>query len=132
MNYAVMLVVGSQGVLYPFVLYLYFCAVIILIAVFRHRWSVIASTVVLPKPIYCFLEGGNCVIADGIKDEFLPRLFNAQVIPVALLLDFVLHHKLFAHGCLVAGVEGICGVRSWVGVLNGTVLEYYYLQHACE
>ncbi len=55
-KYAVMIVVGSQGVLYPFVLYLYFCAVIILITIFRCRWPIIASTTVLPKPIYCFLR----------------------------------------------------------------------------
>ncbi len=58
-KYSVMLVVGSQGVLYPFVLYSYFCVVVILISVFRHRWSVIASTVVSPKPIYCFLRGAT-------------------------------------------------------------------------
>ncbi len=57
MKYAVMLIVGSQGVVYPFVLYLYFCVVVILIAVFRRRWLIIARTVVSPKPIYCFLSG---------------------------------------------------------------------------
>jgi hypothetical protein len=61
------------------------------------------------------LEGGDCVVANGVKDEFLPRLFDAQVIPVTLLLDFVLPHKLFACGCRVAGIEGICRVRSSVG-----------------
>ncbi len=61
------------------------------------------------------LDWGDCVVADGVKDEFLPGLFNVQVIPVTLLLDFVLCHKLFARGCCIAGTEGICGVRSWVG-----------------
>ncbi len=61
------------------------------------------------------LEGGYCVISDGVKDEFFPCLFDAQVIPVTLLLDFVLRHKLFVRGCCVAGIEGICGVCSWVG-----------------
>jgi hypothetical protein len=115
LKYAVMLVVGSQGVLYLLFLYSYFCAVIILIAVFRCRWSVIASTVVLPKTNILLFEGGNCVVANSVQDEFLPHLFNVQVIPVTLLLDFVLHHKLFAQGCRFAGIEGICGVCSWVG-----------------
>jgi hypothetical protein len=61
------------------------------------------------------LEGSNCVVPNCIKDEFLPCLFNVQVIPVTLLLDFVLCHELFASGCCIAGIEGICGVRSWVG-----------------
>ncbi len=69
----------------------------------------------LPKPIYCFLRGGDCIIANGVKDEFLPHLFDAQVIPVALLLDFVLHHKLFVCGYRIVGIGSICGVRSWVG-----------------
>jgi hypothetical protein len=62
-----------------------------------------------------FLEGSNCVIANCVKDEFLPCLFDVQVIPVTLLLDFVLCHELFACGFHIASIEGICGVRSWVG-----------------
>ncbi len=58
---------------------------------------------------------GDCIIADGVKNEFLPCLFDVQVIPVTLLLDFVLCHELFARGSCIAGTEGICGVRSWVG-----------------
>jgi hypothetical protein len=57
-----MLILGSQGVLYLFVLYLYFCPVIILIAIFRRRWSIIATTVMLPKPIYCFLRGATALM----------------------------------------------------------------------
>ncbi len=36
------------------------------------------------------------------------------MIPVALLLDFALCHKLSARGCRIAGTEGICGVHFWV------------------
>jgi hypothetical protein len=61
------------------------------------------------------LVGGDCIVSDGVKDEFLPRLFNIQVIPVTFLLGFVLYYELFAPGCCVAGNEGICGVCSWVG-----------------
>jgi hypothetical protein len=61
-KYAVILVVGSQGLLYPFILYLHFCAVVILIAVSKRRWSIIARTVVSPKPIYCFLSGATALL----------------------------------------------------------------------
>ncbi len=64
------------------------------------------------------LEWGNCIVTDGVKDEFLPCLFGIQVIPVTLLLDFVLCHEQSAHGCRIAGTEGICGVRSWVSGYN--------------
>jgi hypothetical protein len=57
-----MLIVGSQGVLYPLVLFSYFCKVLILIAVFRRRRSTIASTTVLPKPIYYFLRGVTALL----------------------------------------------------------------------
>jgi hypothetical protein len=62
-----------------------------------------------------FLEGSNCVVANCVKDEFLPCLFDVQVILVTLLLNFVLCHELFECGCRIAGIEGTCEVCSWVG-----------------
>jgi hypothetical protein len=109
-----MLVVGSQGVLYPFILYSFFCAVVILIAIFRLRWLIIVLYCVA-KTNALLLEGGNCIVTDSVQDEFLSHLLNVQVILVTLLLDFVLRHELFVHSCRVAGIEGICEVCSWVG-----------------
>ncbi len=53
------------------------------------------------------LEGGNCVVANSMQDEFLPCLFNVEVIPLTILLDFVLRQELFVHGYRVAGIEGV-------------------------
>ncbi len=75
----------------------------------HHKYRGVANTDVL------LLEGHDRVVANYVKDEFLPCLFDVQVIPVTVLLDFVLCHKLFACGCRITGIEGICGVRSWVG-----------------
>ena len=88
-TYAVMLVVGSQGVLYPFILYSCFCAVVILIAVLRHMWSIITSTVVLPKLMYCFLTGQRFCHGEYSTDlvlKFVPGLWGDCAIEVCQLV----------------------------------------------
>jgi hypothetical protein len=47
------------------------------------------------------LEWRHRIVADGVQDKFLSCLFDAQVVPVALLFDLVLHHELLSlHGCI--------------------------------
>jgi len=60
------------------------------------------------------LEWRHRIAADGLQDEFLARLFDAQVVPVALLFDLVLRLELLAcHGC-IACCEGIGRVCAWM------------------
>jgi hypothetical protein len=69
----------------------------------------------VPETDILLLEGGYGVVADGVKDEFLSGLFDAEIVAVALLRDLVLRNKLLASCCCVSRVECIDGVRSWVG-----------------
>ncbi len=60
------------------------------------------------------LEWRHRVVANGVQDEFLARLLDAQVVPVALLFNLVLRHKLFARRGCIACCEGVGRVCSWV------------------
>jgi hypothetical protein len=60
------------------------------------------------------LEWHHRIVADGVQDEFLACLFDAQVVPVALLFDLVLHHKLLARRGCIACCEGIGRVCAWI------------------
>ena len=62
-----------------------------------------------------FFEWRHSIVSDGIQDEFLSCLFDAQVVPVALLFDLVLCHELLSRRCCIACCEGVGRVRSWVG-----------------
>jgi hypothetical protein len=61
------------------------------------------------------LEWRHRIVAAGVQDEFLSRLFDAQVVPLALLFDLVLRHELFSRRGCIACCEGVCRVCSWVG-----------------
>ncbi len=61
------------------------------------------------------LEWCHRIVANGIQDEFLSRLFDAQVVPVALLFDLVLRHELLVRCGCIACCEGIGRVCSWIG-----------------
>ena len=62
------------------------------------------------------LEWRHRIVANCEQDEFLSRLFDAQVIPVALLFDLVLRHKLLSRCGCIACCEGIGRVCSWIGL----------------
>ena len=65
------------------------------------------------------LEWRHRIVANGVQDEFLACLFNAQVIPVVPLLNFVLPHKLLAHcGCITCckGIGKVCAWIDWYHV----------------
>ncbi len=69
----------------------------------------------VPETDILLLEGGYGVVADGVKDEFLSSLFDAEIVAVALLRDLVLRDKLLASRCCISRVECVGRVRSWVG-----------------
>jgi hypothetical protein len=58
-KYAVIINVGSHTALYPVMRYSCFWAVVILMAVFVRRWTIIVRTVSSPKPMYCFFSGAS-------------------------------------------------------------------------
>ena len=60
------------------------------------------------------IEWRHSIVTDGIQDEFLSCLFDAQVVPVALLFDLVLRHELLARCGCIACCEGIGRVCSWI------------------
>ncbi len=60
------------------------------------------------------LEWRHCIVADGVQDEFLARLFDAQVVPVALLSDLVLRHELLARRGCIACCKGVGRVCAWI------------------
>jgi hypothetical protein len=68
----------------------------------------------VPESDLLLLEWGHRIVADGVQDEFLARLFNAQVVPVALLFDLVLHHELLVHCSCIACREGVGRVCAWI------------------
>ncbi len=61
----------------------------------------VAKTTVLP------LEGGYGILADCVQNEFLPHFFNAEVVVVTLLFNFVLCHILLARSGRVACSERV-------------------------
>ena len=67
-----------------------------------------------PKTNVLLFEGGYGVVSDGVQDEFLSGLFNAEVVLVTLLLDLVLGDELLPRCGGVASGEGICRVCAWV------------------
>ena len=72
------------------------------------------------------LEWRHRIVADGVQDEFLARLFDAQVVPVAFLFDLVLRHELLGrHGCIVCceGVGRVCAWIDWCRVVPGGIAD---------
>ncbi len=71
-----------------------------------------------------FLEWRHCIVANSVQDEFLACLFEAQVVLVVLLFNFVLRHELLACcGCITCckGVGRVCAWIDWYRVGPGWV-----------
>ena len=60
------------------------------------------------------LEWRHRIVANVVQDEFLARLYDAQVVPVALLFDIVLLHELLACCGCIACCKGVDRVCAWI------------------